>query len=74
VIYKKQDIWAADGVSMNGKEIIFWNSKLCAGTEKSRGETISHGKQEFRKYPYPPSVKRWLVVWGPKKKPVIVEV
>ena len=74
VIYVKKDVFGSDGISMNGEEIIFWNSKHSTGTKKSRGEMISHGKQDFNKFPFPKSVKRQLVVWELRKKPEVVDL
>lgn len=73
VIYVKKDVFGADGISMNGKEIIFWNSKH---------DTVGRGlatvtrecKEEFAKYPFPPCVKRQLVYWQPRKKPIVINV
>jgi len=68
VIFIKKDVWGADGVAMNGEEIIFWNSKL-------GDKNIAEGLKEFAKYPYPKNVRRWLVVWEVRKRePEIVEV
>ena len=68
LVYIKKDLWGADGCSMNGKEIIFWNSKF--------GRLhINDGIEEFKKYPYPPQVQRWLVVWEKGvKEPEIINV
>jgi hypothetical protein len=73
--YRKIDIFGSDGISMNGKEIIFWNSKATTpdrvnGVSKHKSE----GKLEFQKYPFPEFVKRHIVIWEPNKKPQIVEV
>jgi len=72
VIYIKKDVFGADGISMNGKEIIFWNSKHTLGGDV-RFE--KHGaKKEFAKYPFPPSVKLQAIIWQPRQKiPTIVE-
>src|SRR5574343_534339 len=70
VIYVKKDVFGADGIAMNGKEIVFWNSKHFTGANTLRNEKYG-GKKEFKKYPFPPCVKLQLVVWQPKKKPVI---
>lgn len=73
-IYRKIDIFGADGIAMNGKEIIFWNSKATEIGSKGLSWHKSTGKTEFEKYPFPASVKRQLVLWEPRKKPVIVEL
>ena len=72
IIYVKKDVFGSDGISMNGIDIIFWNSKHTLtgdiAVEKSRG------KKEFEKYPFPLSVKRQLVIWKPREKsPTIIE-
>lgn len=68
IIYIKKDIWGADGIAMNNKEIIFWNSK--------KGKTnISKGIKEFQKYPYPSHIKRWLIIWEERiREPEIIEI
>lgn len=72
VIYVKKDVFGSDGIAMNGEEIIFWNSKHFTGENTLANERWS-GKKDFSKYPFPLSVKRQLVIWQPKKKPVIVD-
>jgi len=64
----KKDLWGADGIAMNEKEIIFWNAK--AGKKH-----LAEGKKEFEKYPFPPFVKKWIVGWIPgQKEPIIKKV
>lgn len=68
VFFRKQDVAGADGIAMNGEEIIFWQSKL-------NSANIAVAIKEFHKYPYPPIVKRWIVVWAPRaREPEIIEV
>lgn len=74
MIYVKKDVFGSDGISMNGDEIIFWNSKHSTGTSKSKSEMVSHGKGDFNKFPFPKCVKRHLVVWELRKKPEIIEL
>lgn len=69
--YRKIDIFGSDGISMNGKEIIFWNSKSTISGRMSQEK--SGGKKDFSKYPFPPCVKRQLVIWEPRKKPIIID-
>ena len=72
--YKKMDIAGSDGLSMNGEEIIFWNSK--ATTEDREDGIIkmkSEAKKEFEKYPFPKCVKRQAIIWLPRKKPIIYD-
>ncbi len=75
MIYVKRDVFGSDGISMNGKEIIFWNSKATTN-DRLYGVTNmkSEAKVEFEKYPFPPSVKRQAVIWLPRKKPIIVDL
>lgn len=69
VIYVKKDVFGSDGISMNGQELIFWNSKHCTNTETSTlGNIISQGKKEFSKYPFPETVKKQLIIWFPRIK------
>ena len=74
-LYRKIDVFGSDGISMNGDEIIFWNSKHCSTSDKNNINTqIKDGIKDFQKFPFPSSVKRHLVMWEPRKKPVITEV
>ncbi len=71
-IYVKKDVFGADGISMNGKEIIFWNSKATTEDVKDGVSKMkSSAKKEFEKYPFPKYVKRQGVIWIPKKKPIV---
>lgn len=72
VVYKKIDIFGSDGIAMNGKEIIFWNSKSVQDGQIAREK--STGKKEFLQYPFPPLVKLHLVIWEPRKKPKVYEL
>jgi len=68
VIFIKRDLFGADGLSMNGKEMIFWQAKL-------NSDNIAKAVKEFNQFPYPSFVQRWIVVWTPKaREPQIVEV
>lgn len=73
-IYRKIDIFGSDGISMNGQEIIFWNSKATT-PEREQGinKHKSQGKIEFAKFPFPKEVKRQLFIWEPRKEPVIID-
>lgn len=73
IIYIKKDVFSADGISMNGEEIIFWNSKHTItgdiAMEKYRG------KLAFNKHKFPSTIKRQLVIWQPRQKiPTIIEL
>ena len=70
LVYRKTDILECDGVSMNGEEIIFWNSVL------GRAGISSHYKR-FKKLPFPKSskIKVYIIVWTKgAREPEIVEV
>jgi hypothetical protein len=73
IIYSKKDVFGSDGISMNGKEIIFWNSKA-ASSHRQVIDLKSKGKKEFGNYPFPECVKLQLVIWEPRKSPVIIKV
>jgi hypothetical protein len=74
-IYKKIDIFGSDGIAMNGKEIIFWNSKHIGkeGEFKKINEQgqIRNAKKEFAEFPFPKYVKLHIVMWKPRKQPEI---
>lgn len=72
-IYRKIDIFGSDGIAMNGEEIIFWNSKATDQKDKGISWHKSTGKSEFAKYPFPKSVKLQIVIWEPRKKPIIID-
>ena len=68
VLFIRRDLAGADGLSMNGKEIIFWQSKLNTAH-------IADAIKEFNKYPFPDCVERWIIVWTPRvSEPQIIEV
>ncbi len=75
MIYRKIDIFGSDGIAMNGKEIIFWNSKA---TTEDREQGVNKekykGRVEFEKYPFPDCVKREVVIWLPRQKPIIINI
>lgn len=75
MIYRKIDIFGADGIAMNGQEIIFWNSKATTPEVKDGVSKMkSSAKLEFAKYPFPKTVKLQAIIWQPKKKPIIYEL
>lgn len=74
MFYKKTDLFGADGIAMNGKEIIFWNSKATVQAKKGLIDMLKKGADEFAKYPFPPTVKRVLVMWEPRKQPIFKDV
>lgn len=73
IVYIKKDVFGADGISMNGKEIIFWNSKH-GTTKRGKSDSTYSGKSDFEKFPFPPFVRRVIVFWEPRKEPVLIEV
>lgn len=74
IIYMKVDVFGSDGIAMNGKEIIFWNAKSTIIGKKGVSTEKSRGKKEFEKYPFPDCVKRQLVIWEPRKQPIIIKL
>ncbi len=72
--YRKIDIFGSDGIAMNGKELIFWNSKAVTGDRRYVSDAIREGTAEFDKYPFPSDAKLQLVIWEPRKDPVIHNV
>jgi len=65
IVFIKKDIFAADGLAMDGDRVIFWQSKLGK-------KNIAQAIKEFEKHPYPPHnnnvVERWIIVWTPRRK------
>lgn len=74
MIYGKKDVFGSDGIAMNGKEIIFWNSKSVADGTNSVANEKSRAKVEFQKYPFPDTIKKQAIIWQPRKKPIIVNL
>ena len=73
IIYVKKDVYGSDGISMNGTETIFWNSKHFT-TKESYNEQVRKGKKEFAKFPFPKFIKRQLIIWQLKvKNPIIID-
>jgi len=71
----RQDLFGADGISMNKERIIFWNSKF--GMPDIKEDKINEGIKTFMKFPYPVCkyIERWLVLWKKKvKEPEIIVV
>lgn len=72
VIYVKRDVFGSDGIAMNGKDIIFWNSKAASNINRVY-QHKSEGIKEFSLYPFPSHVKRHVVIWEPRKEPRIID-
>lgn len=73
--FVKQDLFASDGIAMNGNRIIFWNSKF--GMPDVQESKINEGIEAFMKFPYPvcEHIERWLVLWKKRvKEPEIIVV
>ena len=67
-MFVKKDVFGADGLSMDGKEMIFWNAKLGK-------KNVAQGIKEFQAFPYPLDIIRWVVIWEPRaREPEIVNV
>lgn len=67
IIFTKKDVFGSDGLAICKAQIIFWNSKLGK-------KNIAKGLKELEKYPWPNSVKRWVVAWEKgARQPDIVE-
>lgn len=72
--YRKIDIFGSDGIAMNGEEIIFWNSKhMAQGQKLNKDGQVSTSRKEFNQYPFPPFVKKQIVIWEPRKKPIVID-
>ena len=72
IIYKKVDILASDGIAYNEKEFILWNAK---STNMGHVSWLkSTGSKDYRNINTPPFIKKQLVIWEPRKKPVVVDV
>jgi len=68
IFHIKEDLFGADGIALNGREIIFWNSKFGKASD-------TEGVKEMLKFPYPSFVKRWIVHWELRaKEPRITDV
>lgn len=72
-IYVKKDVFGSDMIAMNGKEILFINSKH-GTTASGLADSKASGKKDFNKYPFPPCVRRVIAFWEPRKKVVLIEV
>lgn len=64
-VFQTNDIFASDGIAMNGKEIVFWNSKGRAGKKKG---TLGSSLRKFNSFQFPDFVTREIVVWENDEK------
>jgi hypothetical protein len=75
MLYTKKDVFGSDGISMNGDEIIFWNSKATTLDRKDGiSKMKSDCKKDFEKYPFPKTVKLQAVIWTPRQPPIVIEL
>lgn len=68
--YIKRDNFASDGLAVNGKELIFWNSVL-------NRKNISEHIKRYLGFTWPESsiIRRMVIVWEPRKaEPELIEV
>ncbi len=73
VIYQKKDVLVSDGVAYNEDEFILWNSKSAIKPEYVSREK-SQGSKEYRELKVPKFIKKQLIIWQPRKDPIIVDV
>jgi hypothetical protein len=74
-LYIKKDVFDSDGISMNGNEIIFWNSKHYTTTKNNHDTQIREAKKKYLSHKFPPTVKLQIIMWKPRiKQPEIIEV
>jgi hypothetical protein len=73
VIYQKKDILKSDGCAYNETEFILWNSKSAIKPEYVSREK-SQGSKEYRELIVPKFIKKQLIIWQPRQKPIIVDV
>ena len=65
IVFVRRDLLGADGISVNETETILWNSVL------GKSNIAEHIKR-FLGYPKG-GLKRWVIVWEPRKEPEIVD-
>jgi hypothetical protein len=72
LIFVKRDLFGADILAFNNQEIIFVQVK---SGEKNTGINVKKAIEEFKKYPFPHFVKRWIIIWRPRQtEPEIIDV
>lgn len=75
VIWKKFDLLGSDGIAWNDKEFILWNSKATTEDVKDGvAKMKSAGKIEYEKHKLPDFLVKQVVVWLPRKEPIIFNV
>ncbi len=68
VFYTKSDLFGSDGMAMNGRKIVFWNSKSTEDITKRRNEILKEGARVFRSQQFPPFVILLIVIWAVKAR------
>lgn len=63
----KRDLFFSDGLAMNEKEIIFWQSKMGR-------KNIADARNNYQLLKTPEKVKKCIVVWETRKKPEFIYV
>jgi len=72
LIFIKKDLFASDILAISKEKIIFIQVK---GGKKKTGIDIKKAIQEFKKYPFPDCVDRWIVIWREREKePTIIDL
>jgi hypothetical protein len=66
----KRDLFASDMLAMKIDELVFIQLK----SGKTGKKNIASAFKEFEKYPFPPFVKKWVVLYEPNKDFDIIEV
>jgi len=58
IIFVKRDVAGSDGLAMNKKHVVFWQSKL-------NKDHVAAAVDEFNKFPFPKSeaIERWIMIW-----------
>ncbi len=64
-VFVKKDIFGADLIAINKKQIVFANVV-------GRKEEINNHMEKFCKYPFPPFVDLWIIV-GEKRKAFYIQ-
>ena len=68
IFNKTSDLFGADLIMMNSKDIVFVQVK-------SNRVEINKGLVELKRHPFPLHVQRWVVIWEHRaRQPEIIEV
>lgn len=72
IIYVKRDLFGSDLLAMNGEKIVFVQVK---SGSKNTGINYKKAIEEFKKYPFPNFVDRWIIIWKERQKePEIIDL